>query len=101
MPIKTRDFESLLQNKFGFVSSKTRGHDHRWYELQIPGLPTIATKVSHGVKELSENLEALIAKQLRVRIKFLREMVDCSKNSADYHKKIEEDPYPPFNHGFH
>jgi len=101
MPIKIRDFESLLQSKFGFNPSETRSKDHRWYELQIPGLPIIATKVSHGMKELSNNLEARIAKQLRVHINFFREMFACSKNSNDYQTKITEDPYPPFNHGFH
>jgi len=101
MPMKIRDLESLLQSKFNFKPSKTRSKDHRWYELEIPGLPIIATKVSHGIKELSDNLEAIIAKQLRVRIKFFRKMFDCSKNLNDYQKKVTEDPYPPFNHGFH
>jgi hypothetical protein len=101
MPIKIRDFENLLQSKFGFNLSGTRSKDHRWYELQIPGLPIIATKVSHGMKEFSNNLEAIIAKQLRVRRNFFREMFACSKNSDDYQKKVTEDPYPPFNHGFH
>lgn len=101
MPIKIRDFESLLQSKFGFIPSPERSKDHRWYELQILGLPIIATKVSHGMRELSDNLEALIAKQLRVRLNFFRKMFDCSKSSDDYQKKVTEDPYPPFNHGFH
>jgi len=101
MPIKIRDFESLLQSKFNFKPSKTHSKDHCWYELEVPGLPIIATKVSHGMKELSENLEAIIAKQLRVRINFFRKMFACLKNSNDYQKKVTEDPYPPFNHGFH
>jgi len=101
MPIKIRDFENVLQSKFGFNPSETRGKDHRWYELQVPGLPIIATKVSHGMRELSDNLEGLIAKQLRVRLNFFHKMFDCSKSSDDYRARVTEDPYSPFNHGFH
>jgi len=101
MSIKTRDLERLLQNKFNFRPSETHSQDHLWYELQIPGLPVIATKVSHGMKELTENLEALIARQLRVRIPFFRKMFNCSRDLDDYKKKIYSDPYPPFNHRFH
>ncbi len=100
MPIKTRDLRSKLQNKFGFSHSKVRSDDHYWYELTIPGLPIIATKVSHGSKEISSSLENAIARQLRVRKKFFRGMIECTKDSETYQKQVREDPFPPFNIGF-
>ncbi len=100
MPIKTRHLESLLQKKFGFSFAKTRSTDHRWYELHIPGLPVIVTKVSHGTSELSSSLESMIARQLRVRRPFFLEMIGCTKSADDYCKQVQEDPYPPFNVGF-
>jgi hypothetical protein len=100
MPIKTRDLESKLQGKFGFSQSKTRSKDHRWYEIKIPGLPLIATKVSHGAREISSGLESRIAKQLRVRITFFRGMIKCSNNSDAYQKQVNEDPYPPYSTRF-
>lgn len=97
MPIKVRDFESKLQGKFGFSPSNVRSDDHRWYELKIPGLPLITTKVSHGTKELSSKLEGFIARQLRVRKAFFLGMIKCTNDSEAYQAQVREDPYPPFN----
>ncbi len=100
MPIKTRNLEALLQKKFGFSQAKTRSIDHRWYELRIPGLPVILTKVSHGASEISGGLESMIARQLRVRRPFFLEMVGCTKDADAYRTQVQEDPYPPFDVGF-
>ncbi len=100
MPIKVRDFESLLQQKFGFVPAPERSTNHRWYKLQIPGLPAIYTMISHGHTELSSNLEGQIAKQLRVRKPFFNEMFSCTKSSDEYQKQITESPYPTWNFRF-
>lgn len=100
MPIKTRNLETLLQKKFGFSPAKTRSADHRWYELHIPGLPVIVTKVSHGASEISGGLESMIARQLRVRRPFFLEMVGCTKDADTYRAQVQEDPYPPFDISF-
>lgn len=100
MAIKKRDLEKQLKSKFGFSLSVTRSDDHRWYEISIPGLPIIATKVSHGGKELSSSLESKIARQLRVRRPFFLGMISCNQSKNDYLEQVKKDPFPPFDVGF-
>ena len=97
MPLKTKDLESKLVHKFGFTRAKSRSEDHRWYQISIPGCPLIATKISHGAGELSPKLEGMIARQLRVKTPFLREMVDCTKSAEEYEHQVQIDPNPPFD----
>jgi hypothetical protein len=98
MPYKPREIEDALRNKFGFEHDETHSVDHRWYKLQLTGLPTIRTYFSHGKKEIGKKLESKIARQIRVRNKFFREMIDCTKGREDYYQQVREDPYPPFEH---
>jgi hypothetical protein len=95
--LKPRELEKTLQGKFDFSPAPNRSSDHRWYELTLPGLPTIATKVSHSRKEIGRNLEGKIARQLRVRKKFFQEMVACTQSQQDYYQQVRTDPYPPFD----
>lgn len=97
MPIKPRQLERLLQSKFAFTIAKQHSVDHRWYELRLPGLPPIRTKVSHGNKEISRRLEAAIARQLRVRRTFYQGMVSCTNSREAYYQQVQEDPFPPFD----
>jgi len=95
MPLKSRDLESILQSKFGF---SLRFGDHRWLKLDLPGLPAIMTKVSHGSGgEIYSELEGRIRTQLRVRKKFFRAMIDCTQGVDDYERQLWNDPYPPFD----
>lgn len=97
MPLKIKTVEERLQEKFGFSRAEHRSDDHRWYELTLPGIPTISTKFSHGAKELSSTLEGLIAKQLRVRKAYFVEMIECTKSSAEYREQVRTAPFPPFD----
>ncbi len=96
MPIKPQHLESVLQTKFGFTPATSRNPDHRWYELKLPGLPTIVTKVSHSRKEIGQKLESKIARQLHVRRPFFNGMIGCSNSAQAYERQLREDPYPPF-----
>ena len=97
MPLKTKDLESKLVHKFGFIKAKSHSDDHRWYQISVPGCPPIATKVSHGIGDLSPKLEGMIARQLRVKTSFLREMVGCTKSAEEYERQVQTDPSPPFD----
>ena len=97
MPIRANELERILTNKFGFSPAETRSKDHRWFELQLPDLPTILTKISQGRNEIGKNLEGKIARQLRVRKPFYSEMVGCAKDREDYYLQVSEDPYPPWD----
>jgi hypothetical protein len=97
MPRRPRDIENLLQQKFGFSPAKQRSSDHRWYELRLPDLPPILTKVSHTKKEIGPVLEGKIARQLRVHKPYFEGMMDCTRSRTDYYQQVREAPYPPFD----
>lgn len=97
MSIKPKELENLLENKFGFNPSKGHSSDHRWYELKIPGLPKILTKVSHSRKPINTKLEGKIARQLRVRRTYYNGMISCQHSKNDYYQQVSTDPYPPFD----
>jgi hypothetical protein len=88
--------EGILQNKFGFEPVKGRS-DHRWYELRLPGLPPIRTKVSHSRDPIGPNLQGKIARQLRVTKPYFVGMVSCQNSKADYERQVVDDPHPPFD----
>ena len=96
MPLKPRDVEKLLKNKLGFQPAKTRSDDHRYYVLQLDGLPPIHTKVSHTKAEIGPNLESKIARQMRVRGAFFALLLNCQRGRRDYERQVRDDPYPPF-----
>ena len=83
--------------KFKLSPSTDNEEGHRWYELQIEGLPVIKTKFSHGRKE-GRRLEGLIARQLRVRKPFFDAMMRCNQDREAFYQQIRNDPYPPFEH---
>ena len=94
MPYKPREIEQVLQGKFAFSPARGHSSDHRWYELRLPGLPTILTKVSHSRKEIGHTLAAKIARQLKVNKPFFDGMMDCTQSSEDYHRRLQEDIFP-------
>ncbi|HQY90532.1 hypothetical protein [Caldilinea sp.] len=100
MPIKAKKLEQTLIGKLGFSPAPARSPDHKWYQLEIPGSPIIATKISHGEKEISAKLEGMIARQLRVKRAFLIELVSCTKSSEEYRDQVTANPYPPSEIGF-
>lgn len=94
MAHKTRDIERSLTDKFGFQLDMSH---HRYLSLALPGLPTIRTRLSHGVREYGKKLESLVARQLHVRTSFFVEMIDCTRSREDYYEQVQNDPYPPFD----
>lgn len=100
MPMDSRDVERKIANKFGFERAAERSKDHRWYKLQLEGLPLISTKFSHSKGSLSATIEGKIARQLRVTKAYFVGMIDCSNGSDDYRRQVREAPFPPWDVGF-
>ena len=97
MPQRRDDLEAILQRKFGFKVAKDHSPDHRWYELRLPDLPPIRTKVSHSRGDIGSVIEGKIARQLRVRAPYFRGMVSCTNSKDDYYKQVQDDPFPPWD----
>jgi hypothetical protein len=98
MPRDNREVENKLLNKFAFAPARTRGDDHRWLELTLPGLPAIVTRFSHTREDIGDPLWRRIAMQLRVRPQYLTGMVSCSNSREAYYKQVSTDPFPPWGH---
>jgi hypothetical protein len=98
MPRYNREIENTLLNKFAFTPAPTRGKDHRWLELTLPGLPAIFTKFSHTREDIGDPLWRKIAMQLRVRPQYLTGMIDCRNSRDAYYKQVRTDPFPPWPH---
>lgn len=94
MPYKPVEVGRMLTSKLRMRVEET---DHQWFVLEFEGLPPIRTKVSHNKKDIGDELENRIVKQLRIRKKFFHELMDCSKNIDDYERQVREDPCPPFD----
>jgi hypothetical protein len=93
MPRTAREIEEILQQKFGFVPAKGHASDHRWYELQLPGVRTILTKVSHGRHEVGPKLEGQMARQLRVRGPYFQGMLSCTHGRDAYYQQVRDHPF--------
>ncbi len=91
MPWKRRKIEGLLTGKFGFSETDHHSSDHRWYELQLPNVAVVCTKFSHSLKEIGRPLEGKIAKQLRVKTSYFREMMSCSQKRVDYYERLQKE----------
>ena len=97
MPTKTKLLKQRLENKFQFRRAPHRSKDHEWFELQLEGLPLIATKISLGMDEIGVDLESKIARQLRVKKQFMVEMLECTKSCEEYIKQVRTTPVPPWD----
>lgn len=80
MPRPARDVMSSLLSK-GFV---LRENDHAFLHLYVDGKKTaIFTKISHGEKEIGDNLLSLMARQVKLSSKQFRNLVDCPMSEQD------------------
>ena len=96
MSRRNRDVEDSLLTKFQFSKCDALGDDHRWVELKLEGLPAIRTCFSHAKETIGPVLWKKIAGQLKVRSRYLDEMIDCTKSQDDYYKQLKEAPFPPW-----
>ena len=82
MPIRVRDVKQALISK-GFEEGRKR--DHFYYFLLYEGKKTgIFTKISHGEREINDNLCSQMAKQVRLSNHQFRDLVDCALEKQPY-----------------
>ena len=87
MPKAVRDVLKGLEKK-GF---RRRDNDHTFLHLLIDGRKTpVFTKVSHGEKQLGDNLLAVMARQLRINGRQFRELIDCPLSQDEYVQLLRE-----------
>ena len=87
MPRKAKDVAANLSRK-GF---QPREGDHTFYRLYVDGKMTgIATKISHGEKEIHDNLLGAMARQARLAKGEFLDLVDCPLSAQDYLSLLRE-----------
>lgn len=89
MPLDREEIRRALLKK-GFTEG---GGDHDFYRFEHNGkLHPIGTKLSRGSKyrEYSDSLVALVARQLGITIKELREYVECRFGEEELYTKLVE-----------
>jgi len=82
MPRKQADVEYGLKNK-GFLVADSHHHYFIYYSLE--GKKTsVKTKTSHGQREISDDLIAKMARQLKVSRSVFLNLVDCPLSRKEY-----------------
>ena len=85
MPKSAREVTASLERK-GF---QKRGGDHAFFHLYVGGRKTIvSTKVSHGEREISDRLLAVMARQVRLTRKQFNDLIDCPLTLEQYVEQL-------------
>lgn len=80
------DVASALQAK-GAVPSETH---HTIYRLEIDGVVTLVTRISHGARQLDDYLLGMMAKQCALRKAEFLDLVDCPMSAEDWESLVRE-----------
>ena len=87
MPRPAKTVSTALCRK-GF---QTRDGDHVYYYLYVDGKKTaVRTKISHGEKEIGDNLLSLMAKQVGLTKKLFGDLIDCPLTHDQYVKQLRD-----------
>jgi len=86
MPRDKRIVERGLLKK-GFIKSD---RDHSFYTFHTTsGVKTsVFTKVSHGAREISDNLLSKMSHQVHLSRSEFNELIDCTISYRDYEQKL-------------
>lgn len=87
MPVSARKMDSILVNKLGFSRG---GRKHRIYTLQIEGKEVARTLISHGAKEISDRMLAIMAKQMGITTSQLKAIVRGELSGEDYYQLLRK-----------
>lgn len=81
MPVRRRTIEHLLEHELGFQREEG---DHHYFRLEIDSKLVARTKTSHSHDTLGDDLLALMARQLYIPPRFLKELLAGRKTRQDY-----------------
>lgn len=88
MAIKKREVKKKLLKKFTFVEEPGSKHEH--YVLYLDGFKFAATYMSRSHREISDTNLRLMAQQIGVNLKTLKQMVKCTFTKDEYHELIRQ-----------
>lgn len=90
MPFSAREVVQALSGKLQFIESNRA---HRWFEREING-NVVSTEISHGAREIDDNLLLLMSRQIRITLPQFKEAVSCTFSGEQY-TEVLSTVYPP------
>jgi len=72
MPVSARKMDQILVNVLGF---ERRMGKHQIYVLRLEGRQVARTLISHGVREIGDDLMAVMAQQMGITLAQLKKIV--------------------------
>ena len=72
MPVSTRKMDGILVNVLGFDRRMGR---HQIYILRLGGKQVARTLISHGVREIGDDLMAVMVRQMGITLSELKKII--------------------------
>jgi len=88
MPVSVRRMDHILVHVLGF---ERRMGKHQVYILRLNGRQVVRTLISHGAREISDDLMALMAKQMKINLTQLKKIIAGEIGREEYLSLIEEE----------
>ena len=87
MPISARKMDQVLVRVLGFERRMGR---HQIYVLRIEGKQVARTLISHGVREIGDDLMSLMARQMGITLRQLKDIIAGKLGREDYYRLLRE-----------
>lgn len=87
MPTSVRKMDQLLVNGLGF---ERRAGRHQLYVLEYAGRQVVRTLISHGAREISNELLATMAQQMGITAPQLKKLLAGELSRVDYLALLQE-----------
>jgi hypothetical protein len=87
MPVSARRMDHILVNVLGFERRMGR---HQIYVLKLGGRQAARTLISHGVRDIGDDLLAVMAKQMRITLAQLKKLIAGEMRREDYYRLLGE-----------
>lgn len=86
MPISARKMDRILVSVLGYERRMGR---HQVYVLRLGGKQVARTLISHGVREIGDDLMAVMARQMGITLSQLRKIIAGEMDREEYYRLLE------------
>ncbi len=87
MPISARKMDRILVSVLGFERRMGR---HQIYILRTGGRQVARTLISHGAREIGDDLMATMARQMGITLSQLKKIIAGKIGREEYYRSLEE-----------
>jgi len=87
MPVSGRKMDRLLVNVLGYERRMGR---HQIYILWLDGKQVARTLISHGVREIGDELMAVMAQQMGITLSQLKKLIAGEMSRDEYYHLLQE-----------